>query len=182
MGRLDVQLYTFLISALDEESASHSGRFTPRTYNTNLVWAWTVSVVGLLTSERETILFLCWVPFSSSQILGSHCIDWTSLVLKCKNKIVTLLNWAPRHESVCGGRAITLPFLNSEVEEGGSSARRPSRFIHGERFPAPMGCEDRWSAEPVWKLWCREKYLAFIRNRTPAVQHMTELPDSIILI
>jgi hypothetical protein len=43
------------------------------------------------------------------------------------------------------------------------------RFTPGEKAPVPIGFEADWTPEPVWTLWSREKSLAPVSIRTPAV-------------
>jgi hypothetical protein len=46
----------------------------------------------------------------------------------------------------------------------------PAALHPVKELPVPIGYEARWTPEPVWTLWRREKYYALARNRTPAVQ------------
>jgi len=77
IGGVEVQLYTFLFSALDESvwSASCPGLFTPRTRALNTHWlkGWVFPTVGLFTGlsckDNES-----W----SSSLQPSHDTDWAA--------------------------------------------------------------------------------------------------------
>jgi hypothetical protein len=55
----------------------------------------------------------------------------------------------------------------------------PAALLSGKEHTVPIVWEAGWVPELVWTLWSREKSLALVGNRNPAVQPVARrYPDS----
>jgi hypothetical protein len=84
---------------------------------------------------------------------------------KCKGKVVSVLNWAPRHEGVREWMYSSTQSLTSVLDGDEWSASPPGRFTPRERaFCTHL--EAGWAPESVWT-WCRgDKFPASTENQT----------------
>jgi hypothetical protein len=131
-----------IVAQLVKISPTYSGTLSFATLFTSF-WHWALS-------------WARWILSTSLQA------TYISKVVKCKSKVVPLLNYAPLHEGVLGEcRYSSTHSLTSALDGGGWSASRPGHLTPRERAPGthPIGgCMDavvkrkipspRWESNP----------------------------------
>jgi hypothetical protein len=69
-----------------------------------------------------------------------------------------------------GERRYISTILDLSISGGEWSTYAPAALPPVKEAPVSIEWEAGWAPESVWMLWSKEKYLAPVGNRTPAVQ------------
>jgi hypothetical protein len=54
----------------------------------------------------------------------------------------------------------------------------PAVLTSAKKPPTPIGFENAWTANPVWKLWRREKFRFPVENRTISSNDYSAMPEN----